>query len=48
MALGGPRQLLILPRNYVQMIEKRALAKLRRDPRIRRLAREAFGVLLDD
>ncbi|NQT94002.1 MAG: hypothetical protein HQ559_14670 [Lentisphaerae bacterium] len=25
----------ILPRNYVQMIEKRALAKLRRDPRIR-------------
>jgi hypothetical protein len=30
------------------MIEKRALAKLRRDPKIRRLAREAFGHLPGD
>jgi hypothetical protein len=33
----------VLPRNQVHMIEKRALAKLRRHPEIRRLAREAFG-----
>ena len=36
----------ILPRNHIQMLEKRALAKLRRDPEVRRLAREAFGGLL--
>jgi len=37
----------ILPRNHIQMLEKRALAKLRRDPEVRRLAREAFCGLLD-
>jgi len=38
----------ILPRNHVQMIEKRALEKLRHDPEIRRLGQEAFGLVPDE